>query len=269
LSGFPLLLFHESEIMSFGAFNQIRFSCESLVGTNRVGLLKQTDNGYYPMVVGALNVYNSGGSYYVYEQAKHLFEESSALMRRVKRGVLKGEYGHPVKQPGMTQEDFMYRAMDILPTNVCCHHRSIRLDFDSVKDENGKPLIAIISEVQPSGPMGDYLKASLDNKDENVCFSIRAFSDDKMLGKQNVKTLRNVITFDYVIEPGIAYAEKYKSPTLESRNEMVVSKGLIERALAPKADRVATESIKLTAQELFQSFGWSHGGSDRPIWSQW
>jgi hypothetical protein len=224
--------------MSFGAFNQIRFSCESLVGTNRVGLLKQTDNGYYPMVVGALNVYNSGGSYYVYEQAKHLFEESSALMRRVKRGVLKGEYGHPVKQPGMTQEDFMYRAMDILPTNVCCHHRSIGLDFDSVKDEN-------------------------------VCFSIRAFSDDKMLGKQNVKTLRNVITFDYVIEPGIAYAEKYKSPTLESRSEMVVSKGLIERALAPKADRVATESVKLTAQELFQSFGWAHGGSDRPIWSQW
>jgi hypothetical protein len=156
-----------------------------------------------------------------------------------------------------------------LPTNVCCHHRSIGLDFDSVKDENGKPLIAIISEVQPSGPMGDYLKASLDNKDENVCFSIRAFSDDKMLGKQNVKTLRNVITFDYVIEPGIAYAEKYKSPTLESRSEMVVSKGLIERALAPKADRVATESVKLTAQELFQSFGWAHGGSDRPIWSQW
>jgi hypothetical protein len=255
--------------MSFGAFNQIRFSCESLVGTNRVGLLKQTDNGYYPMVVGALNVFNSGGSYYVYEQAKQLFEESSSLMRRVKRGVLKGEYGHPVRQPGMTPEDFMYRAMDILPKNVCCHHRSISLDFESVKDEKGNPVIAIISEVQPSGPMGDYLKASLDNKDENVCFSIRAFSDDRMVAGKNVKTLRNVITFDYVIEPGIEHAEKYKSPTLESRTEMVINKTMLEKALAPKDGRIATESIKLTAQELFQSFGWSADGSESTIWSKW
>lgn len=255
--------------MSFSAFNQIRFSCESLVGTNKVGVLKKTEDGYYPICVGALNVYNSGGSYYVYEQARQLFEESSSLMRRVKRGVLKGEYGHPVKLPGMSQEDFMYRAMDILPTNVCCHHRSINLDFESVKDKDGKPLIAIISEVQPSGPMGDYLKASLDNKDENVCFSIRAFSDDKMMGKQNIKTLRNVITFDYVIEPGIEYAEKYKSPTLESRSEMVVTRGLMERALAPRAGRLATESRTMSAQELFSSFGWSNDGSDRPIWSQW
>jgi hypothetical protein len=256
--------------MSFGAsLGQIRFSCESLVGTNRVGLLKQTDNGYYPMVVGALNVFNSGGSYYVYEQAKQLFEESGSLMRRVKRGVLKGEYGHPVRQPGMTPEDFMYRAMDILPTNVCCHHRSIYLDFESVKDDNGKPVIAIISEVQPSGPMGDYLKASLDNKDENVCFSIRAFSDDRIQGGRNTKTLRNVITFDYVIEPGIEHAEKYKSPTLESFSEIVVNRGMMENVLKPKNGRLATESSQMNAQELFASFGWTFGSSEKTLWSQW
>lgn len=254
--------------MSFNALRQVRFSCEALAGTNRAGLLKQTDNGYYPMIVGGLNVENSAGAFYVYEQAKQLFEESSSLMRRVKRGVLKGEYGHPVRQPGMTREDFMYRAMDILPTNVCCHHRSIYLDFESVKDKDGKPVIAIISEVQPSGPMGDYLRASLDNKDENVCFSIRAFSDDKMVGGRNMKTLRNVITFDYVIEPGIEHAEKYKSPTLESRSEMVVNKTMLEKALQPKPGQLATESVKLSAEELFASLGWgSQDGTS--LWSQW
>lgn len=254
--------------MSFGAFNQVRFSCESLVGLNKVGVLKKTKDGFYPMIVGALNCFNSGGSYYVYEQAKQLFEESSSLMRRVKRGVLKGEYGHPVRQPGMSQEDYMYRAMDIQPTNVCCHHRSISLDFDAVKDEAGKPVIAIISEVQPSGPMGDYLKASLDSPHENVCFSIRAFSDDQMVGKQNVKTLRNVITFDYVIEPGIEHAEKYRSPTLESYNEMVVNRPMMERAMAPRAGQLSTESRQLNAQELFASFGWT-GPDTGTIWTKW
>jgi hypothetical protein len=254
--------------MSFNALSQIRFSCESLKGTNRVGLLKQTDNGYYPMVVGALNVTNSGGAYYAYERARQLFEDSGSLMRRVKRGVLKGEYGHPEKLPNMTKEDFMYRALDILPANVCCHHRSIYLDFESVKTDDGKPLIAIISELQPSGPMGDYLRASLDNKDENVCFSVRAFTDDVVVGKQVIKHMRNVVTFDYVIEPGIEHAEKYRSPSLESHHEIAVNRPMMERVLAPRQGQLATESRQMNAQELFASFGWT--GSDQgTLWSKW
>ena len=54
--------------------NSIKFTCTSLAGSNRVGTLKKDAQGYYEVVVGALNVFNSAGQFYVYEQAKALFE---------------------------------------------------------------------------------------------------------------------------------------------------------------------------------------------------
>ena len=158
--------------------NSVRFACTSLAGTNKVGNLKKDENGYYEVVVGALNVFNSAGQFYVYEQAKQLFESSSQLMRRVSRGSLRGEYGHPKMLPGMSNEQFANRVMSIHEENTCCHHKEITLDFDRVKDDQGKPVIAIISKVFPSGPMGAALERSLNNPNENVCFSIRAFTDD-------------------------------------------------------------------------------------------
>ena len=146
------------------ALNQIKFACSALAGTSKVGNLKQNENGYWPIIVGALNVFNSAGQYYVYEQAKELFESSSQLMRRVSRGALRGECGHPKMLPGMTNDQFANRIMSIYEENVCCHHKSLTLDFDNVKDEQGKPVIAIISEVMPSGPMGPQLEKSLRNK---------------------------------------------------------------------------------------------------------
>lgn len=251
--------------------NQLSFGCTSLAGVNKIGLLKKDEDGYYDMIVGALEVYNSAGAYYVYEQAKSIFDSSASLMRRVSRGVLKGEYGHPKFMPGMSREQYVHRIMDLDPGNVCCHHRQLRLDTENVKDKNGKPIIAIMSKVQPSGPMGEYLRASLENKHENVCFSIRAFTDDMedRNGRVN-KTLRQVITFDYVIEPGIEHAEKFKSPALEqfSLESMTLSRATLERAMRmPTGNPVAVENIRMNTQELFQAMGWAE--SSDPVWSKW
>jgi hypothetical protein len=255
--------------------NSIRFGCTALTGVNKVGNLKQDDNGYYSMVVGALNVFNSAGQYYVYEKSREMFEESSQLMRRVARGALRGEYGHPKPQIGQSDEQFARRVMTIDEDKICCHHKELVLDFERIKDEQGRPIIAIISKVYPSGPLGHVLDRQLKNKDENVCFSIRSFTRDFMDRGVTKRVLQTVVTFDYVNEPGIAAANKYMSPALESRgDDIIIKRGTLERAVneAQQNNGIGNESVVLTASELFNNMGWTtQEGSNIavPAWSKW
>ena len=247
--------------------NQVRFACTALAGTNRAGKLVADANGYYDMVVGGLNVFNSVGQYYTYEGAKELFEESSQFMRRVKRGVLAGEQGHPKWQPGMSEAAYAQRIMSIYEENVCCHHKEVYLDFDNVKDEAGRPVIAIRSKLKPAGPHGEALRQSLENPDENVCFSIRAFTDDfQDRGRGLTKRiLRTIVTWDRVTEPGLSVAEKYKSPSLESLEDRYFSRGVLERGMADAQVRgIATESSLMTGHELFKAMGWIMPKGERP-----
>jgi len=255
--------------------NSVRFACSSLAGVNKVGILKPDENGYYEMVVGALNVYNSAGQFYVFEQAKELFQESSQLMRRVSRGALRGEYGHPKPLPGMTTEQFANRVMSIDESNTCCHHKEISLDFDRVKDASGKPVIAIISKVCPSGPQGAALDRSLKNKDENVCFSIRAFTDDYRDRGIYKRVLKTIVTWDLVNEPGISAAEKFKSPALESDDTdgKIISRGEIERGMRNAQQfGMATESAMMNIADLYRNMNWdtSHlSNQAKPNWLNW
>lgn len=249
--------------------NSIRFACTALPHGKK-GVLGKDDQGRYELVVGGLNVFNSAGMFYVYDQARELFEGSSQFMRRVKRGVLKGEVGHPKFQPGMTEEQYVQRILSIYEENVCCIHQEIYLDFDRVKDESGKPVIAIMSRMTPSGPHGAALQKSLETPGENVCFSIRSFTDDFRERGIIKRILRQIVTFDYVTEPGIAFAEKFKAPALEEFYERTISRGVIERSVA-QSNRlgVATESSILTADGLFKSMGWEVAKEDRPAWANW
>lgn len=252
--------------------NLVRFTCSQLVGTGKQGVLSKDKNGYYEIVVGGLNVFNSVGQYYVYEEAKELFQESSQFMRRVKRGVLAGETGHPKWLPGMSEDQYANRLLSIYEDNICCHHKEISLDFDRVKDEAGRPVIAIISKLKPAGPGGPALAQSLENADENVCFSIRAFTDDfQERGRGLTKRiLRTIVTWDRVLEPGLALAEKWKSPGLEDLVDTTFSRGQMTRAIqAQQRVGVAQESQLLTARELFTSMGWEVPKDAAPAWTKW
>lgn len=256
------------------ASNNIRFACTALSGVNKVGVIKKDENNYYTMVVGALNMFNSAGQFYVYEQAKELFQSSSQFMRRVSRGALRGECGHPKPLPGMSNEQFANRVMSIHEENVCCHHKEIYLDFDNVKDDSGKPIIAIMSKVSPSGPMGPALEKSLNNPNENVCFSIRAFTDDYRDHGITKRVLKTIVTFDQVNEPGLSVANKFNSPALEGFAEdgLSLSRGELERGInSAVSNGIATESVILSGEELFRSCGWdtSELKDSKPNYLKW
>jgi hypothetical protein len=198
------------------ATQAITYGCTALVGTNKVGELQKTKDGYYEMVLGALAAFNSAGAYYEANESKKLFEGSSELMRRINNGCLRGEVGHPRYQEGMSERAWFNRVNDIYEPNCCSHFAEVSLSYDTLSDKQGRPLVAVMGLVKPSGANERYLERQLDNPKENVCYSVRSFTRDVPEGGKIVKYLQKIVTWDNVNEPGISVANKYSVPSLES-----------------------------------------------------
>jgi hypothetical protein len=248
----------------------VRFTCTSLVNTQKRGVVPADADGYYDLVIGGLNMLNSAGMYYEYDSVKDLFEQSSAFMRRVARGALRSEVGHPEPLPGEKEEEFLNRYISINPRNVCAHIAEVYLDFDNFKDAAGRPIVAIMGKVTPSGVHAEMLRKQLENGRENVCFSIRSFTYDYPVGRVIHRVLKNIITFDYVNEPGIHIAEKFKAPALESHYEKVITPKKLQRALLAKDRSVmGAESMTMSAEELFESLGWKMPSDAAPVFAKW
>lgn len=238
--------------------SNVTFTLTRLSGTNKVGELKKNERGYYTMIIGALNMYNSAGMYYRADAAKHFFEASSSFMRRVQKGALRGEYGHPRREASMSMQAYYARLLSIHEDKVCVHFASVYLDYENYKDDQGRPIVAIIAEVCPSGPLGHVLEKQLQNPAENVCFSIRSFTDDKMERGVMNRYIKTIVTFDYVNEPGMACAEKYNAPGLEGFEETVFTRGQVEAGSMQlmEADGIGNESAHMNVHELLNCFGW-------------
>lgn len=235
----------------------VSFGCTALVGTNKRGILKCDERGYYPVVLGALNHYNSGGAYYPAAPARQLFDASAALQRRIATGALNGECGHPRKQAMDSDRDFAYRLNDIYEPNISHHIRKIWLE-EGHKDEMGRAIVLIMGEVKPAGPRGPALKEALENPDQDVCFSIRSFTNDIPVGMIIHKYLKQVVTFDWVNEPGISAAHKWRAPSLESFEEYQLTRELVvAMATQQRASAYGLESANARIDELVEAMGWN------------
>ncbi len=245
------------------------YSCTALLGTNKAGKLTPDEQGYYTLVLGALDFFNSAGAFYPLAPAKHLFESSSGLMRRIAAGNCKGECGHPKQQPGQSIRDYMARLMRIEETLVCCHFKEVWLE--TITDKNGKATMGVIGKVRPTGPMGPALKEALENPHENVCFSVRSFTNDTMANGVVQKNIKTIVTWDWVTEPGISVATKYNSPALESFNETVFTPehlGAVEAAQEELGVGVESGS-NVAVGDVMSDLGWSKPQAVLPPSARW
>lgn len=248
----------------------VHFTATRLVGTGKKGILKPDENGYYTMAIGGLNCFNSAGQYYTLDGAKQLFESSSVFMRRVKGGNLKGEVGHPRMLPGMTEDDFVARIIDVYEPNICCHFSEIWLDeeFGKKNPQYKNPsLVGIMSKLRPAGPKADFLKDALENSQENVNFSIRAKTRNYYERGQCIRVLTQIFTFDCVNEPGIAHANKWASPALEDINETVINSAAIQR-VADRPSIFATEDSRAMLRDMVSDLKQNKPGTP-PRFSNW
>lgn len=249
----------------------VKFTATKLVGTGKRGMLKPDSDGYYTMPIGGLNTFNSAGEYYLLEGAKQLFEQSSILMRRISNGCLKGEVGHPKKLPGMSNDDFINRIMSVDEKNVCCHFKEIWLDENYGKNNpqfKNPMLVGVMAKIKPSGPKGASLQASLDNPDENVCFSIRALTRDYFERGQTFRVLSSIVAWDFVCEPGISVANKWASPSLESLTDQVVTKRQLESIAYGVGASIATEDSRAMAIESLKVFA-AAAAPTKPLYNAW
>lgn len=226
----------------------VHYGCTALLGTNKAGVLKPDEHGRYDMVLGALEYPNSVGDIYTLKSAQEFFKPGSSLMRRVGKGQLRAEYGHPKKQVGQSDNEYLTRILTIEETMVCAHISDIYIDFDGVRDpETGNKIIAIRGKVRPSGPYGSVLKDALDDPKQNVAFSIRSLTLNKQVGYRQHKDFTQIVTWDYVNEPGLAPANKYSVPTLESH---AIDFETIQMLAKNEQNLISTESASLLTELL-------------------
>ena len=237
----------------------ITYGCTALAGTNLVGDLQFDKNGYTWVVLGALSAFNSAGAFYELEESRLLFENDAELMRRIANACLRGETGHPRFQEGMSERAWFARVSDIFEPNCCVHIAEVKLSYDTLRDKQGRKVVAVMGLVRPSGQNEAYLMRQMQNPKENVCFSVRSFTHDSFERGIRIKRLKKIITWDVVNEPGISVANKYSNPALESYQAPLDIDGYdfsiasLEQFAQDEADAgVSMESGQAHATEILQ-----------------
>lgn len=241
-----------------GLSSSVVFECIRLKGSNKLGVIKPDKDGCYTQVIGGLNAYNSGGSFYELEAGLQFFQAQSSFQRKIGRGVLRAETGHPKKTPGMKEYEYGERILRIEETLVCGTWRKIWLSNADLRDEQGRRIVPIMGTIYPSGPYRDMLIHAFQSPGEQVCFSIRSFTNDIPRGDGTfIKKLLQIVTFDYVNEPGMWNAEKLLSPSLEEHR----SNSSLERSYASSVAKEShTDSILVDNPMARQDYSYS---SDR------
>lgn len=238
--------------------NIVKFTETALTSKNKTGILKPDENGYYTLIVGGLNMYNSAGEYYTSKEAIKLFESSSHLMRRIKSGALYAELGHPKKDPNMNMESFYNRIITVDERNVCAHISEIWLDLNYGKEHpeyNSPDMIAILAKVKPAGAKANALETTISDPKQNIAFSIRGITENKYKNGRVERALTQIITWDYVLEAGLNIANKWNSPVLEDLGDYTISKDvLINMAKKQIESNIATENSKSMCREIVNSF---------------
>ena len=261
--------------------SKVFFSATKLPMLKKRGVIKPDADGYYELIVGGLNTHNNTGAwYYTIEGVRELFGPGSLLHRRIANGCLRAEVNHPKKRPGETDEKFFERMLDIDRDNVCAHFKELWLDENFGRNHpeyNNPHLVAMMAKVKPSEPKGAMLKESLENPNENVCFSIRALADEGYYQGKRIRVLKEIIAIDLVNESGILMATKWDSPATESISNIKsdssddgesfrITQSLLSRISKGSEVGLAVESSQEMAAYISNKY---FASKSSPIYSRW
>ena len=218
----------------------IKYDNVRLRETTKSGKLKKDANGYYDVILGAMNTFNSRGEYYAMEGAEKIFNGSSTYHRLISQGKLFGEHGHP-KPNGMTSAQYLQRLRQIYEDSYGTFFKEVTLDDTLWKkhtDIVSKGAVIIMGKVLPYGKFKETVADGLSNPDINFAYSVRSFTDNYRSQGKVVKVMTECITWDSVGAQGIPIAEKYRSPTLESHDQLITVSDMRE------ADRLIEQDMR-------------------------
>lgn len=222
----------------------MRYNCVALAGVNAGASLQKDNDGYYRVLLAALNVFNSEGVFYAFNESKHVFDRSNVFMRKVQAGNLYGEEDHPPWEQGMSDSAFMERNEWIETKNVSHHIREVEL-VNTTQTCNGMPVVEVWGWVKPNRERGPLLAEALENPHQNVCFSLRAIVREKRVNGVVTRRIDKLITFDWVIEDGLQICNKYSAMQRGSKVAQESTRMYLDRVIT----REALEDILYSARE--------------------
>lgn len=227
---------------------QFQVGCEVMSAQNKVGLLKKNEKGeYLDIVFGALEFRNSTGSTYSLESGEDLLRPGSLFSDMLTSGQAKGEYWHPKREAGWTDEQWFQRIMYCEEKYTSHLHTSMWIDMIKPHGYDRK-IPAFIGNLLPTGPYGDTLEKQLDTPQDNVSFSIRSITDDiKLSDGTFYKKILAASGFDHVTRPGIKIASKANAISLENASSAISLTDMIHFA-----DNVNSDGVGFEARQQFK-----------------
>lgn len=240
------------------------YSVTTFPGKNKLDKIPKDENGYHRIILGGFNLANESGIYYpLTNQVKSLFEKDSSILRKLKKGQCFSEVGHP-NILNMPEHIALQRLQQVDETNTCAHLKSVSLEAD--KDENGNEVVLAYGLVKPDGAKYFVLEKALENIERDLAFSIRSFADMSVEGFKRIRKVFEVITYDYVNEPGIRRATRYNTAAaLEQLIDYHFTKENLERAIE-ESGKYGNESYAMEELKMIKThYGWQEVNVITPI----
>jgi len=202
---------------------QIRYSPINVSAPTKSGIMKPDSQGRYTVVLGGLNTFNASGVWFTLEESDKMFAASSAFQRNVKEGTIYSENGHPVRPPGMTDDEWIERFLGLQENRFTNTLEEVWLDPTYAKKFDdpriAKDTVVIMGRIKPFGELKHVLIDIINNPNQNLCYSIRCITDTYKRNNVRVKVIRGVITFDLVYSGGLIFSKKTFHPSTENISE--------------------------------------------------
>lgn len=182
-------------------------------------------DGWYHVNVGKFNAFNVGGELYLVDGVREMINDpQSRIGQKIAMGYLKGEREHPVQEKGMTKTEYLLRLLHIEPKNISHHIKAIEFEDTGIPTGKGFKgnVLNCTAWIKPdAGPIGQILKADLDDPEINVAFSLRSIISSQNINGVKVNKVETFITFDWVFMPGMDTANKWDTKTLSAGNNSI------------------------------------------------
>lgn len=210
--------------------SQYSFGNIILAGNGKKGELKpMDDSGYFLLNAGGFNVPNRNGIRYTANQyIQECMSKDSDLMRRIQRGEVYGECGHPpmffyervdgiiVRTKITDLYQWIMRLKTIDMDRACFHIRNLIFDTDAWTPSNNGPIHNFI-EVKPylSTVFGKMFEENLLTPSMNTSVSIRTVTAPQQFGHKS-REVEYFTGYDWVYEAGMDWANKHMTAGCEA-----------------------------------------------------
>lgn len=227
----------------------------TLKGTENKSKTIVDDNGYYYLPFGALNTYNIHGEYYRVKDLSKIAGNRSLIGNRLKAGLLKGEKGHPVREPSMSDTAFINRNIEMNGDRVCGHIKAINFDVTNNYEPGfNLPIIKVRGWIRPIGPFGEEFKESLENPDMNTAMSIRSIVSPIVVGSVRIKDVLQISTYDYVTENGVHKSTQWDNSVSSESLDLDITKITEDemREILVSAESGTTQDVEDILRQLYR-----------------